>query len=155
MGSFDEILAEARQQAGGAAAGAADLEAEAAAEGEQPGGAAAAAGEGDPAATAAGSPSAAGAAEAAASGDGDAAETGEGGEGDDLLIMDSDEEGSAEVRLVELPSTVKKKPHMPFFTQVCVGGRAGESRRGRQCRALKSGGWWGAHNTRAWLLNPT
>lgn len=85
---------------------------------EHPGGAPAAAGEEGAAATAA-ALQAAEVAEAAVGGDGVAGGMGE--DGDDLLILGSDEEGGAEVRLVELPSTGKKKPRMPFITQ--VGGR--------------------------------
>lgn len=112
VGNFDDLLAEARQQTAAAPPAAAEQQEEGA-----PGGSAAA-------------PAAAGkspfdvAAARAAGGGSPAQEAGqEAGqeEEEDLLIMDLDEEeeaGGEGVRLVELPSSTKKKaPRMPFITQ--------------------------------------
>lgn len=114
VGSFEDILAQARQQAAPPAAaepaGCAP-DGEQGAGGEQQGAAA-----GEQAAAAAG----AGAEEEQAAGEEDGS-----CDGDDLLIMSSDEEGGGggDVRLVELPSTTKKANRMPFIrTQV---GRTG------------------------------
>lgn len=113
VGNFDDILAQARQQGGAPLAGTAAAGNEAATEGASAG---AAAGE-------AASPAAGGEGSPVAAADAAAAEK---EEEEDLLILGSDEEGEegvegAGARLVELPSTTKKKRRMPFITQVRPG----------------------------------
>lgn len=141
VGSFDDILAEARQHTGGAAA----QPAAGASPADQPAGGAGAAAEEQP------EDAGAELRPAAAVGEADAGAGGmEGGaddDGDDLVIMDSDEDddggsgGLAEVRLVDLPSTSKKKRRMDFITQV-----KGAAMRGELCAlagCLSMQGWAG------------
>lgn len=135
VGSFEDLLAQARQQGGAAPA----------APHEQQDGGDAAVADGSP-----GGSGQKGAAAAAAAGPA-GQQGGRGGgeeDGEDLLIMDSDEEGGEDVRLVDLPSSTRKKQQerMPWITQVggglvrCLGwgwgGRAG----GRA--ACTVGQWW-------------
>lgn len=107
VGSFEDLLAQARQQ-GGAAPAAGE---------EQQGGSDAAPADRSPGGSSQEDGAAAAAAQAQQQG------VGAGEEGDDLLIMDSDEEGGEGVRLVDLPASTRKKQQerMPWITQVGWG----------------------------------
>lgn len=111
VGSFEDLLAQARQQGGAAPAATEDQQA------------------GDDAAAAGHSPGGSGREGAAAEAGGQAQQAEGGGaggeeEGDDLLIMESDEEGGEGVRLVDLPASTRKKQQerMPWITQVGAWG---------------------------------
>lgn len=109
VGSFEDLLAQARQQGG--AAPAAQDEQQDCGDAALADGSTGDSGQKGAVATAVAGP----AGQQGGSGGGEE-------DGEDLLIMDSDEEGGEDVRLVDLPSSTRKKQQerMPWITQVGV-----------------------------------
>ena len=133
VGTFEDVLAQARQQAAPPPPAAAGGRAG----GDATAGAADGAGDGACGAAAA----VGGDAEADAEAAGAAADAVEADADDDLEFLDSDEEGSGDERLVELPGTSKKKK-MPHMTHVGAALR---------CAAAVCCPWWALRRARVGL----